>query len=322
MRDLICYVLSMIKIAYHAIASHLLKSELGEAALIDTTGSFSPLRLRDVLAFRLQARLQRERYQQSGYMYEEVRLAREETAEGLVAKATSMLDRVKVMRVFDFAGVVEAISEVSRSIETHLTMEETGRAVNVKKRPEISDSEDELDDNEDPQADHAACSSATANGGNGRVGMLIIDTITNVVGSVMSKSQIQGQALLTSFMHSLHHLTHRYHICTLLVNAAVGLNSSSNPKYARRPEEHVSIFSSTLGKPALGKTFTFLVDTSIFMSAVPRTSKDATIAIGSSGDYFQKTFILEILKDRQGSREGRWAAFEIADGVKLVPFSG
>lgn len=299
-------------------------------ALIDTTGSFSPLRLRDVLAFRLQARLERQRYQQSGYVYERTLLDGEQNRKVLVMEATSMLDRVKVMRVFDFAGVVEAVGEVGRIAEAfRRRSREPGGTVQRTRNGEIGDSEEELDDDDDDAADDdgppGKRSSSFIEGSDsaiGQLGMLIFDTITSVVSPVMSKSQIQGQALLTSFMRSLHHLTTRRHICTILVNAAVGLNPSNNPEHQLRPEEHVSIFSSTLGKPALGKTFTYLVDTSIFMSAVPRTSQDATTAFATSGELFRKAFIMEILKDRRGSREGRWAAFDIAEGVKLVPCYG
>lgn len=292
-------------------------------AVIDTTGSFSPLRLRDVIAFRLQAKLERERYQQSGYVYERVPDG-DRTMEAILDEATSMLDRVKVMRVFDFAGIVEAVGEVAQMIEAaQREGEEKGAGVSSVRKDEVGDSEEELDEDEASPDKHT---SGGGNEGTGRkvvqVGMLILDTISAAVGPVLSKSQIQGQALLSTFMQSLHHLTGRHHLCTILVNTAVGINPSKNPEYQRRPEEHVSIFSSTMGKPALGKTFTYLTDTSIFLSAVPKTSEDATVACADGGGSFQKAFVLEVLKDKHGSREGRWAAFEIADGIKIMPCRG
>ena len=306
------------QLAYHAMASHLLTYKLGEVAFIDTTGSFSPLRLRDVLAYRLEAKIQRNSYQESGYMYEKRTSALENSKKAIVDQATSMLDRVKVMRVFDLAGVVEAISEVNERMEETTQKFEKPPLVAVgKSSDEIGDSEEEPDEEDealqggDPHSDPHS----------GPTGMIIFDTITNVVSAMMAKSQVQGQALLASFMRSLHHLTSRHHICTILTNAAVGRNSSNNPDYQRGPREDVSVFSSTMGKPALGKTFTFLIDTSVFLSTVPRTSDDATLAFGDGGQAssHQKALILEILKDRCGAREGRWAAFEIAADVKMVP---
>ena len=284
------------------MASHLLTYKLGEVAFIDTTGSFSPLRLRNVLAYRLEAKIQHNSYQETGYMYEKRTSALESSKEAMIEKATSMLDRVKVMRVFDFAGVVEAISEVNE------LMEEVG-----KRSDEIGDSQEELDGEDEGLKGSDSRSNP--------IGMVILDTITNLVSAMMAKSQVQGQALLASFMRSLHHLTSRHHICTILTNSAVGKNSSNNPEYQRGPREDVSIFSSTMGKPALGKTFTYLIDTSVFLSTVPKTSDDATIAFGDGGQAtsYQKALILEVLKDRCGTREGRWAAFELADDIRIVP---
>lgn len=314
------------KLGYHAIASHLLEHKLGEVAFIDTTGSFSPLRLRKVLAYRLGAKIQHNSYHESGYMYEKRTSGLEKSKEAMVEEATSMLDRVKVMRVFDFAGVVEAISEINELMEDIRRNLDRLKVVAIERRKqEIGDSEDELDEDDDekPQSEPSgeSISRDVLQGTSRPIGMIIVDTITNVVSAMMVKSQVQGQALLASFMRSLQHLTSRYHICTILTNAAVGMNPSRNPEYQHGPREDVSIFSSTKGKPALGKTFTFLIDTSVFLSTVPKTSDDAFIAFGDGGksSSYQKALILEVLKDRYGTREGRWAAFEIAGEVEILP---
>ncbi|CAF9938367.1 MAG: hypothetical protein ALECFALPRED_007621 [Alectoria fallacina] len=312
-------------LAYHAIASHLLTHKFGEVAFIDTTGSFSPLRLRKVLTYRLESQIQRNSYQETGYMYEKRISTLENRKEAMIEKATSMLDRVKFMRVFDFAGVVEAISEINELMEDVMRKPQKPTFVAVeKRRDEINDSEEELDEEDEELQTEGVGDPGDIQDSDrqrGSIGMIIIDTITNIVSAMMAKSQIQGQALLANFMRSLHHLTFRHHICTILTNAAVGMNPSNNPEYQHGPREDVSIFSSTLGRPALGKTFTFLIDTSIFLSAVPKTSDDATIAFGDGKEAssYQKALILEILKDRCGTREGRWAAFEIAPDVKIVP---
>ena len=315
---------STYKLGYHAIASHLLTHKLGEVAFIDTTGSFSPLRLRNVFAYRLEAKIQHNSYRESGYMYEKRTSRLENSKEAMIEEATSMLDRVKVMRVFDFAGVVEAISEVNELIEA--MTQKTDRlpvAASEQRMDEIGDSEEEPDQDEEPQREpqHETDHLQGNEPHSGPIGMIIIDTITNVVSAMMVKSQVQGQALLASFMRSLHHLASRYHVCTILTNAAVGRNPSRNPGYQHGPREDVSVFPSTMGKPALGKTFTFLIDTSVFLSTVPKTSDDAFIAFGGGerAPSYQKALIFEILKDRCGTREGRWAAFEIAAEVKLVP---
>ena len=296
-------------------------------AIIDTNGSFSPLRLRNALAYRIEAKIQRNSYQESGYMYEKRTSALENSKAAIMEKATSMLDRVKVMRVFDWAGVVEAISEVKDKMEEIAQKCENPPVVAFqKRRSKVGDSEEELSEDEEMQAEPRQESVTLGNHQgsephSGSVGMIIFDTITNVVSAMIAKSQVQGQALLASFMRSLHHLTSRHHICTILTNAAVSRNSSRNPEYQHGPRDDVSIFSSTMGKPALGKTFTYLIDTSIFLSTVPKTSDDATIAFGDGGGVssYETALILEVLKDRCGTREGRWAAFEIVAEVKIVP---
>ena len=309
------------QLAYHAISSHLLAFPLGEVAFIDTTGSFSPLRLRNVLAFRLEAKQQQQSYQQSGYMYVKAPSNARDAQQAFVNEATAMLDRVKVMRVFDFAGLIEAVGEVGEMRERASQTSVNAPSVPAgRMRDEVGDSEEEVEEDDDAPGSPAAMEGGS-DAQKGQVVIIVIDTITNVVSSLMSKSQTQGQALLASFMRSLHHLTLRHHICTISTNAAVGLTSFENPQYKRRPEDNVSIFSSTMGKPALGKTFAYLIDTSVFLSEVPKIANDAVIAFGERGvgASFQKATIVELLKDRRGTRAGQWAAFEIADEVKIIP---
>ena len=259
-------------------------------------------------------------------MYEKRTSTLGNSKEAILEKATSCLDRVKVMRVFDFAGVVEAISEVNELMEELAPKAQKPPVVPFKRMAdEVGDSEEELDEEDEELQAEPRRESVDLNilpgsdPESGRIGMVILDTITNVVSAMMSKSQVQGQALLASFMRSLHHLTSRYHVCTILTNAAVSSTSSKNADYQHGPREDVSIFASTMGKPALGKSFPFLIDTSLFLSTVPKTSDDARIAFGDGGEPYQKSLILEVLKDRCGTREGRWAAFEIAAEVRLVP---
>lgn len=92
-------------------------------------------------------------------------------------------------------------------------------------------------------------------------------------------------------------------------------------------EDNVSIFASTIGKPALGRTFAHQVDTSIILSTLPETRKDAERAYGSDPDDadYRRAGVLEVLKDRNGSRAEKWAVFHIIVGadirlIQLKPF--
>lgn len=124
--------------------------------------------------------------------------------------------------------------------------------------------------------------------------------------------------MLATFMRSLQHLTKRRQVCTLVINSAVGLKSHG-VQHHRRPDDHISIFASTLGKAALGKHFAYLIDTSIHLSTVPKRREDADIAYGDDRRQrcFDEAGVIEIVKDRKGTREGRWSAFVTQGGSEF-----
>lgn len=129
---------------------------------------------------------------------------------------------------------------------------------------------------------------------------------------------MKGHALVTTLVRSLRHLCSRHRICALLVNSAVGLDPSSNPTYQRRTEDNASAFESTAGKPALGKTFSYLIDTSVYLSKIPKTKEDAEIAFGdSNARKWNSVGVFEVLKDKYGTCEGQWTLFRIDDGVSI-----
>ena len=307
-------------LGYHAIASHLLiegesredleRRRIGnEVALIDTTGGFSAIRLRDVLIFRLRARWQRQRDFQDGQ--------RREEKEEFKQEATEMLGRVRVMRVFDLIGILEALGEIGEK-----AVEGKGRRQGKRKR-EVVDSEDEDQDGDD--VDERRRSDDCQNTSNqSSAGLILIDNMANVTSSVVSRSLIQGQALLANCMRALQHLVNRHQMSTILINSGVGLTSSTNPQHYRNIDDHVSIFASSLGKPGSGIAFTYLIDTSVYLSLIPKMQEDAVTAYGDPAQDrgWSKAVVLEVLKDRKGGREGRWAVFEVEDSVKLVACSG
>ena len=112
-----------------------------------------------------------------------------------------MLDRVKVMRVFDVAGLIEAVSEVAEICE-----QGTGPDVEkgVRRRVAVADSEDGLSGDEDRADSEESVTEDPAEGSGPqnddtmlargeRVGMVLIDTIANIFGPLISKSQVQGK---------------------------------------------------------------------------------------------------------------------------------
>ncbi|SLM35598.1 dna repair protein rad51 homolog 2 o35719 [Lasallia pustulata] len=198
-------------IVLHAVASHLLQHKNGEVAFIDTTGSFSPIRLRDIILVRLKRQIQPSALKQSGYVYE--KLPHDAVAKDnnlLRNEATEMLDRVRVMRVFDFAGVVEAVGEVGENCERISRLDENRKRhqhceTSENATREIADSQDEDEENGNVEvvggamydaegSRMAKCEVPVSDQDEDivGVGMIVLDTVTNVVGSLMAKSQVQG----------------------------------------------------------------------------------------------------------------------------------
>lgn len=98
------------------MTSHLLSSSTTQAVLVDTTGTFDVLRLYNTILFQL-----RRHSAQNGT-----------GTEQLESAAAEVLDRVKIMRVFDFVGMVEAVAEVRGKLESQKREQELR-----EKRPEL-----------------------------------------------------------------------------------------------------------------------------------------------------------------------------------------
>ncbi|KAL8801495.1 MAG: hypothetical protein Q9182_004398 [Xanthomendoza sp. 2 TL-2023] len=308
-------------LAFQAIASHLITHREGEVALIATT-DISLTRLKHVLVNRFTRQNRDPEFCESGYMYRK-QVATAPPTQDIQSSVATMLERVRLSRVFDFPGVAEAIGEFGARLDAH-DIKDKARSPGVDYNGcrSVADGSDEVESNPSPKNnDHAyeGVSDARMKATEiTRTSMIVIDNFANVLGSMMTKSQLQGHAMLANCMRSLQHLTKRRNICTLVVNAAVGLRSQRT-QYQRKTDDQASIFASVFGKPALGKHFSFLIDTSVFVSVLPRSKDDAEIAYsdGHQAREYEKVGIFEVLKDRHGIREGRWGVFRIREGVEL-----
>lgn len=325
------------QIAIHAIATHLLAYDRSHVAVIDTTGSFSPVTLRDVILSKLDPG--------AGPSTPYVNVRHETEDEALPQKALQALDRVQIMRAFDFDGVFEAVQEVGTAPGSEAS---TGRGGGPAMRMAVLDGEEgalaegaldnrqaqhrstsvnptlgmmeipdsEAEDEEDDQEEganpirtaghddqrkspHEAAVKAASSEDDGeggassvaKIGMIVIDTITNVVSSMVRASQVQGHASLLSFTRNLSGLATDQRICILMLNGSVSVPGarqepsavmSPTPPTTKIPHTHlrprhssqadtnqVSIFPWPTDKPALGKAFTHCVDTHVFLSKIP-----------------------------------------------------
>ncbi|EKM58400.1 uncharacterized protein PHACADRAFT_91096 [Phanerochaete carnosa HHB-10118-sp] len=106
-----------------------------------------------------------------------------------------------------------------------------------------------------------------------RTRLLVIDNITPIFRPLLSVVSSQGHAIMTSFMRQLRSLA-RTHLLSILV-----LNGTS----ASAPHNPQSVFPNTARKPALGPTFAFMTDATLWL-AKHRPSPAPGIADQNSGD--------------------------------------
>lgn len=106
----------------HALATYLVSGpDNAQAAVIDASGEFDVLRFHGIVLARLKAREEATKLRRKANQI----LDRDWTGAGfakggegnLEEEAARMLDRVKVIRVFDFIGVMEGVGEVRAELE-------------------------------------------------------------------------------------------------------------------------------------------------------------------------------------------------------------
>lgn len=296
------------ELSYSLVATHLLFSPRREATIVDTTNSFDVRRLHKRLVLVLQDR---------------------RNGEDMKTEAVQVLDRVRIMKAFDFVGMTECVAELREGLEVREQVQPQQEPETSPMEPKVpvprgtvGDSEDEddmLDDNEPISPEKSSPPSPKLPEPEMKPledhpqHLLVIDNITYVASPIIKNSHVQGQALLATFMRSLAHLTKTHDICALLHNAVM----TYQPKSITEPTP--SIFSSCTLRPALGRSFTYLIDTHLLLHRVPLTAVDAK-SVYTAHSAIPKpseklASVLEVLQDRHSDRVGHWSAFKAdADG--------
>ena len=266
--------------------SHLLSSQDATATIIDTMLSFDVRRFHRTLLSRVGEQI-----------------------------AMAALERLKIMKVFDFEGLTDSISELRNTLEGQPG--ETGldgKSVTAP-RGTIGDSEDEdemLDSPSPPPVMREAMQKNSDKEGSSPQ-LLLIDSISHVVAPIMRNRYVEGQALLISFMRALTHLTTANQLLTILSNDAI-------PK-ANVNEESPSVFTSCTVRPALGRSFEHMLDTHLLVhraSSKPLSIQQDHNSPQAKQPIEEKTAaVVEVLHDRQGGAFGRWVVFTIDDSGML-----
>ncbi|EMD34019.1 hypothetical protein CERSUDRAFT_159414, partial [Gelatoporia subvermispora B] len=85
---------------------------------------------------------------------------------------------------------------------------------------------------------------------------IVIDTVTPLIGPLLSAVSSQGHATMTTFMHELRALSNKFSLTILVINSSTGA----------APRNRDSAFFDTDRKPALGPSFTFMTDTTVWLT--------------------------------------------------------
>lgn len=226
--------------------------------------------------------------------------------------ALQVLKRLKLSQVFDFVGLTETMADLHDGggsiLET--TTAHTGEVAQKPPRGTVGDSEDEEDLLDDLSAAKEVVPAVAPPELHPTNGLLIIDNLSQLMAPLSKNSYAQGQAMLSSLMRSLGHLTRRNALCTFVL-------ANASPKPAGEGEG-LSMFRSCTIRPALGNGIGYLVDVHMYLHEIPRRSGTGGGQGSGSGKTAESASVLEIVQDRYGSRFGRWAPFLCDADGRLV----
>jgi len=147
--------------------------------------------------------------------------------------------------------------------------------------------------------------------------LLIIAALPRLLAPLMREDHVRGHALLAHLGRRLGHLTHRAPVCAILLNTTVGVPRASDAATAYGSANANVNANASLGtlesafgdvseRPALGRTWPFLVDVGVMLSRHGHMNSKRQEAGRGGGEW-----IVEVLADRHGQRVGRWGVLEV-----------
>ena len=210
--------------------------------------------------------------------------------------ALQVLERLHIMKIFDFEGLVDAVAEIRQSAQhgNHSSAPQKASPKPPRGTVGDSESEEELSNTPSPQIVSPAAPSDSATSSR----LLLINNLHQVISPLIKSNHVQGQALLISFTRSLQLLTKAHNLCTIIV--------SGTTSYTKWKEESPSAFGSCTLRPVLGPAFSHLLDSELMVhqSVVPGPKQ------GGGKDVS----VVEVLQNRHGKGIGRWAPFAVDEG--------
>ncbi|KAJ3768711.1 P-loop containing nucleoside triphosphate hydrolase protein [Lentinula raphanica] len=144
-----------------------------------------------------------------------------------------------------------------------------------------------------------------------RIKCVVIDSVTSLLGPYLSAVSSQGHAIMAAFMRYLHDLAKSYSLLILIVNNATLMRIQST----RKPQTSLDVvsnphsaFASTIRKPALGPSFPFMTDATLWVARLPVKEEDGE---GSTAH------VIEVFRSRF-SVSHVWTMFRIAASGALL----
>ncbi|KAK7690750.1 hypothetical protein QCA50_005849 [Cerrena zonata] len=130
---------------------------------------------------------------------------------------------------------------------------------------------------------------------------IVIDNVTSLIRPILSITSSQGHSVMVSLMRQLHLFAEAYSLTIIVINST----SMANPRNMD------SRFEFTNRKPALGPSFTYMTDATIWLSKADHPHPQPS---STSGDVHTA----EILRSRFTPSK-TWCPFRICEGA-LRPF--
>lgn len=231
------------------VADCLARCVEGQVAVIDTMGNFDVVGLYGRILKRL--------------------------GEGESERAAAVLDRVKIMRVFDLVGVREAVGELRDELEGKVVegerrgkvtaSVEQGREKDevllLRKRTEVADSEDEDEDLEasddemlfdaeppPPGPDQAPGPAlqteqhdTAEHQSHPKLKLILIDNLSHVLTPLLRRDNASGNTLAIAFLTTLAHLTRTHNLHTILLNPCTTPRTPQPQSTAAPPQNPVPL---------------------------------------------------------------------------------
>ncbi|KAI4753668.1 hypothetical protein E4T52_14208 [Aureobasidium sp. EXF-3400] len=251
-------------ISLQILITHLLTSTSHTATLIDASGNFDVLSLyRSLLS----------------------RLSKTNTNhENNIKTATAILDRVNIMRVFDFEGVVEGLNELIDGLVAKQIPKNTIRDSQDEEEEVMLLENDTKEEKKQEEEQHPA-------------GMVLINNLSQVLGLLLKDNYARGQATMTTLVQRLRNMAQEHNLCVVLLSWSVSYGSD---------QERVSVFEGIKARPGLGKSMGYLVDTQILIDTIPRKARS------KSGDLVN---VIEVIHSNGSHQAGKFSVFDVtADG--------